>query len=264
MAQKVRDAFMVQGRACEQLGSPFMARLMALIGERLTRENAVGARCLDWEGEPGPSGNSVPLRLAGALHGLILDGSAPPLAGVYPPNASTDDALWAEVERTIRVHETRILDWLGRAPQTNEVRRAAAIAAGIWWSLGEIGNRPLVLSELGASAGLNLSLDRFSVAIDGMAHGPEDAIVQLVPLLGLDRTSASALSREYVYAFRLFFLHGVLPRDFTSTLKTLSVSQRCNTSWDRRPKSSVVKTGGSSLGKYPLESNAFRIVSLGT
>lgn len=181
MAQKVRDAFMVQGRACEQLGSPFMAQLMPLIGKRLTKENAVGARCLDWEGEPGPSGNSVPLRLAGALHGLVLDGSIPTLAGVYPPNVTTDDMLWAEVERTIRVHETRILDWLGRAPQTNEVRRAAAIAAGIWWSLGEIGNRPLVLSELGASAGLNLSLDRFSVAIDGVAHGPEDAIVQLVP-----------------------------------------------------------------------------------
>lgn len=149
--------------------------------ERLTRGNAVGAQCLDWQGEPGPSGSSVPLRLAGALHGLVLDGSAPSLAGLYPPTAATDAALWAEVESTLCVHETRILDWLDRAPQTNEVRRAAAVAAGIWWGLGEVGDRPLVLSEMGASAGLTLSLDSFSVAIDGVAHGPRDTAVKLAP-----------------------------------------------------------------------------------
>jgi hypothetical protein len=181
MTHKVRDAFMAQGRACEKLGSPFMARLMPLIGKRLTGDSAVGARCLGWEGEPGPSGQSVPLRLAGALHGLVLDGSAPSLAAVYPPSAAADDELWAEVDSALRVHEPRILDWLDRAPQTNEVRRAAAVMAGIWWALGEVGDRPLVLSELGASAGLNLSLDRFALAIDGVAHGPGDAAVVLAP-----------------------------------------------------------------------------------
>lgn len=181
MTQKVRDAFMVQGCACEKLGSPFMARLMPLIGQRLAKDSAVGARCLAWEGEPGPSGQSVPLRLAGALHGLVLDGSAPSLASVYPPSAARDDELWAEVDSALRIHESRILDWLDRAPQTNEVRRAVAVMAGIWWALGEVGDRPLVLSELGASAGLNLSLDRFSVAIDGVEHGPRDAVVVLAP-----------------------------------------------------------------------------------
>lgn len=181
MTQKVRDAFIAQGHVCEQLGSPFMARLMPLIGNSLTSDGAVGACCLNWEGEPGPSGNSVPLRLAGALHGLVLDGCAPSLAAIYSVTAATDDELWVEVCRALRVHETRILAWLARAPQTNEVRRAAAVIAGIWWALGKVGKRPLVLSEIGASAGLNLLLDRFSVAINGAAYGPEDPVVKLAP-----------------------------------------------------------------------------------
>lgn len=181
MGQAVRDAFMAQGDACARLGSPFMARLMPLIGQRLTASGAVGARCLSWTGLPGPSGESVPLRLAGALHGLVLDGSAPSLASVYPPHAATDDALWAEVDLALRRHEARIMTWLDRAPQTNEVRRAAAVIAGIWWALAEVGQRPLVLSEMGASAGLNLALDRFAVMVDGRPHGPEDPAVTLEP-----------------------------------------------------------------------------------
>ncbi|SCY71255.1 DUF2332 domain-containing protein [Paracoccus tibetensis] len=181
MSQEVRAAFNEQGRACARLGSPFMARLMPLIGQRLSADSLVGARCLSWSGEPGPSGDSVPLRLGGALHGLVLDGTAPSLASAYPPTVASDDALWAEVERALHLHQERILAWLERPPQTNEVRRAAAVIAGIWWALGQVGQRPVVLSELGASAGLNLQLDRFSVMVDGATHGPAGSIVDLRP-----------------------------------------------------------------------------------
>lgn len=181
MSGHVRAAFQRQGEVCEDLGSPFMGRLMPLIGNRLDRDTAVGARCLDWTGDVGAAGHSVPLRLAGALHGLVLDGSAPDLAAAYPPNSVCDEALWHAVAATLRTHEGRLLAWLDRAPQTNEVRRAAAVIAGVWWGLGQVGDRPVVLSELGASAGLNLGLDRFSVAVDGKAHGPSDAVVALRP-----------------------------------------------------------------------------------
>jgi hypothetical protein len=56
-----------------------MGRLMPLIAERLTAETAVGARILGWEGDVGPAGQSVPLRTAGALHALVLDGADPRL-----------------------------------------------------------------------------------------------------------------------------------------------------------------------------------------
>ncbi len=181
MSQHVRDAFIRQGEACRQLGSAFMGRLMPLIGDRLSPDTAVGARCLGWTGDVGPSGHSVPLRLAGGLHGLVLDGGAPDLAAAYPPNTVSEDALWAAVAGALTRQEERLLAWLDRAPQTNEVRRAAAVMAGIWWALGRIGDRPVVLSELGASAGLNLNLDRFSVAVGAVAHRLSDAVVALTP-----------------------------------------------------------------------------------
>jgi PTH1 family peptidyl-tRNA hydrolase len=111
----------------------------------------------------------------------VLDKSAPDLAAAYPPNSVSDEVLWKAVAAALRMHEERLLTWLDRAPQTNEVRRAAAVIAGIWWALGQIADRPVTLSELGASAGLNLGLDRFSVARDGKVRGPNDAVVALTP-----------------------------------------------------------------------------------
>jgi len=71
-----------------------------------------------------------------------------------------------------------LMGWLDHAPQTNEVRRSAALIPAIWWALQRF-DLPLVLSELGASAGLNLSMDRFALEIDGMLHGPADSPVCL-------------------------------------------------------------------------------------
>lgn len=181
MTQRVRDAFIEQGKACERLGSPFMARLMPLIAARLDPASPVGAACLGWQGEPGPRGHSLPLRLAGALHGLVLDGTAPALAAVYPPNEADDDALWGAVAGAMAQHAPRVLDWLTRAPQTNEVRRAAAITAALCWAQAQVGPRPVILSELGASAGLNLNLDRFAVMLDGQAIGPDAPALRLAP-----------------------------------------------------------------------------------
>lgn len=157
----VRDAFAQQAKACAGLGSPFMGRLMALAGQRLTDQSQVGARILSWPGDVGPGGDSVPLRLAGALHALLLRENAV-LAAVYPPNDPSDDALWAAVEKTLDDHSEAIGRWLNSPPQTNEVRRSATlIPVGVL--LGQRFGLPLVLSEVGASAGLNLMFDRFGL-----------------------------------------------------------------------------------------------------
>ena len=65
--EAVRNAFLVQARACDSLGSPFTARLCRAVSARLDRQTEVGQKILSWPGDVGPSGDSVPLRLAGAL-----------------------------------------------------------------------------------------------------------------------------------------------------------------------------------------------------
>jgi hypothetical protein len=175
----VRDAFRHQSRACAALGSPFMAGLMALCADRLGR-GAVAERVLGWEGEVGPAGASVPLRLAGALHALVRDGSDPDIAAAYPPAEGTEAALWAAVEAALDRHEPRVLAWLDSPPQTNEVRRSAALLAAAVW----VATRhplPFVLSELGASGGLNLAFDRFAIDAGGVALGTAGSPVRLAP-----------------------------------------------------------------------------------
>ncbi|MEC7669300.1 MAG: DUF2332 family protein, partial [Pseudomonadota bacterium] len=70
----VLDVFRAQATACAALGSPFTARLMTLCAINLTTDSPVGAHILNWKGDPSIQADSVPLRLAGALHRLVLRG----------------------------------------------------------------------------------------------------------------------------------------------------------------------------------------------
>ena len=176
----IRDAFRAQARACAGLGSPFMARLMDLCAARLAQGTPVADRVLGWPGDFGPLGDVVPLRFAGALHGLVRDGTDPDLARAYPPNDAPDDVLWAAVERALARHEARILLWLDSAPQTNEVRRSGALLAAASRIAGQF-PLPFVVSELGASAGLNLGFDRYTLDAGGVRIGAERSPVRLAP-----------------------------------------------------------------------------------
>ncbi|MCB1359728.1 MAG: DUF2332 family protein [Rhodobacter sp.] len=171
----LRAALHQQADSCSALGSPFMATLCTLLAERLVPDSALTRRLLDWPGDPGPSGASVPLRLAGALHALVLQGHAG-LRAVYPPHRTDPEALWQAVAGALHAQAAFIDRFLDSAPQTNEVRRAAVlIAAGHW--LAARHPLPLVFSELGASAGLNLMWDRFALG----PLGPAQARVRLTP-----------------------------------------------------------------------------------
>ncbi|WP_126974626.1 DUF2332 domain-containing protein [Frigidibacter oleivorans] len=175
-----RAAFLQQARSCEDLGSPFTARLLAGIAERGLPEGAIAARIAGWQGDIGPSGASVPLRLAGALHGLVLEGRAPDLAAVYPPAAPAGAVLAGAVDAALTAHEDRVMARLDSAPQTNEVARSAAVIPAAHW-LARRFRLPLVLSELGASAGLNLNFDRYALQAGGATLGPGDPVLTLAP-----------------------------------------------------------------------------------
>jgi len=175
-----REAFAFQAQACRQLGSEFMGQLMGLAADRLDTATAPERLALEWPGDPHPSADSVPLRLAGALHWLVLTGRDPALAQVYPPHAATDDALWRAVAQALEVHGDAIVAFMASPPQTNEIRRAAAIVPMLHAAVGPFG-LPVMLSELGASAGLNLRADQFYLEMGGQSYGPSAAHVRLAP-----------------------------------------------------------------------------------
>lgn len=176
---RLRQALRAQAAACASLASPFMERLCRLLADRLQPGTPLCDRLFGWPGDLGPSGQSLPLRLAGAMHALVLGGDRA-LASVYPPNAPDDAQLSGAVLDALSRHAGYIERFIDQAPQTNEVRRAAAlIAAGHW--LAARHPLPMVLSELGASAGLNLMWDRFALQTPTHRLGPQDAALTLSP-----------------------------------------------------------------------------------
>lgn len=160
-AAAVRAAFEAQAVHCAGMGSPFTARLSRLCAARLTPGDAVSDQVLGWTGDPSPRAEGLPLRLAGALHWLVLSGKMPALAAVYPPNEVSDAVLWEAVTTAFTTFTPLILQRLEGPPQTNETARSAALCPGML-TVAALTGLPLVTSELGASAGLNLIWDRFA------------------------------------------------------------------------------------------------------
>lgn len=173
----VRQAFRQQAKACASLGSPLMQRLMSGLADQLRPGNPVADLVLNWSGDPSSSADSVPLRLAGGLHALVLSGQDNDLALAYSnPQA---DVTGAALNAILR-HPEFLLPWLASAPQTNDVRRSAVLIAAAHWLTARFG-MPLVLSELGASAGLNLLWDHYALALPGKTVGPADPALTLSP-----------------------------------------------------------------------------------
>jgi len=174
-----RDHAKAQAAACAQLGSPYTARVLALIADHLRPGHAVADRLLGWPADR-MEDDAVALRLAGALHYLVLTRQAAMLARFYTRDDIADAQLWRSIDAVLRLNATDILPVLDHAPQTNEVARSAVfIAAGHWLSAAF--GLPLVLSELGTCAGLNLIWDRYALQIGEHRYGPDDAAMTLAP-----------------------------------------------------------------------------------
>lgn len=188
-----RDAFAQQAQACRGLGSPFTGLLCDVLGQHLDRATAIGLRILDWPGVPGSTGDALPLRVAGGLHALVARGVVPDLAALYPPNPEPSaDALWRALAPTLIEAESALMPWLDQPPQTNEVARSAVLMAGLLVIAAR--TRPkLALFELGASAGLNLVLDRYAYRLGTLVCGKADSALTLAPTWEGDDPPAASL-----------------------------------------------------------------------
>jgi hypothetical protein len=116
----------------------------------------------------------------GAFHDLALDGAEPALTALYPAaSPQTDwDALWPRVVSLAERRRARLSAFVEHEPQTNEVRRSMGLIGGFLTLAADTG-LPLRCFELGASAGLNLSWDRFGYSFGEATWGDPSSPLQL-------------------------------------------------------------------------------------
>lgn len=179
MSSAISETFIVQAEACEQLGSAFTGALCRTFATHLDESTEVGKLCLGWKGDAGPSGDSIPLRLCGGLHALVLTNQDQDLAAHYPPQSITIPP-WEVMNAALVKHEAFLLDWMTSPPQTNEVARSCVIWPA-FMAIAKKVDMPLRLLEVGASGGLNLNACRFSYKLGDVSCGVEDSPLHLEP-----------------------------------------------------------------------------------
>jgi hypothetical protein len=174
----IDPAFRTQAEACAELGSPMYGELLAALADDAADGGPTARVLQGHEDDPGPS--ALALRLLGSIHRLVLAGEADELARFYPSTGGvwSSEGVAAVVDfLDRRGDDVRVL--LDRAPQTNEVGRAAALVGGL---LHMVERWPVAvrLFEIGASGGLNLQADRFRFSDDrGGRWGDPDSPVSL-------------------------------------------------------------------------------------
>ena len=166
MSLDLTEAWRKQVAYCDAHGSPFTARVLEAAWADWQRGGALRELLPDWPGKAWT--DAVPLRVAGALHSLALDGSSAALAALYPPAAAVFDARQglATVSEALRGHAERIRDYLQSPPQTNEIGRSAVLLGGFAAATRATG-LPLATLEIGASAGLNQLWHRYRYELGG-------------------------------------------------------------------------------------------------
>jgi hypothetical protein len=161
-------ALRTQGEACAELGSPMYGELLAALADDVADGGPTARVLQGHEDDPGPS--ALALRLAGSVHRLVLAGEADELTGYYPSAGGVwSSAGVAAVVDFLDRRPDDVRPLLDRAPQTNEVGRAAALLGGLLRTV-ERWPVPVRLFEIGASGGLNLQADRFRFGDDQGGH----------------------------------------------------------------------------------------------
>lgn len=173
---RVISAFRRQAEKCRELGSPFTAGLLDGATSSLEAGGPLADLIGGWPGDPVE--DALPLRLAGALHALVLEGAAPELAETYPRPGEPGraKAAWRTAEAVIGADPEAFRPRLDSPPQTNETGRAIGLFPGLLVTVERFG-LPLDLYELGASAGLLLNMAEFAYRTDGWTYGGEAAVV---------------------------------------------------------------------------------------
>jgi hypothetical protein len=162
---------------CDRLGSLFTASLLRACAQDIEAAGPIAEVMGDraWR-RP----DAAPLRLAGALHAAVLTGRDAALAQEYPPaRVDWDIACVMEGVRALVARDSAFFRaFLQSPPQTNETRRALALLPAFLSVGAKV--QPLHTLELGASAGLNLSWDKFAFRTPNWSWGSSQTDAPLI------------------------------------------------------------------------------------
>ncbi len=161
------------------IGSPLYAALMVGLADDWDAGGPVRDVCAGHE--QAPAGAVVQLRLLAGLHRLVLERAAPELATFYPTAGGhgAPQGVWPVARAVVAEHVDELRRGLASVPQTNEVGRSAALVVGLLDAVARAGTSSVRLLEVGASAGLNLNVDRYRVEGAGVTWGPAGSPLRL-------------------------------------------------------------------------------------
>jgi hypothetical protein len=174
----VRQAIDWQAEHAAQAGAPCTARVVRAQLAILDTPTELARRMKEWPGLM--LADAMPLRVAGALHWLVLSGADRRLEPVYAGEL-TDQATIDELVADLAVDwDAKLVPWLDGPPQTNEAGRSAGLMGGLLWLSQRLGPR-FELNEIGASAGVNTMIERYRFDLGGVTVGPADSPMLIRP-----------------------------------------------------------------------------------
>ena len=165
-----------QAKVARELGSPFIAAVLEA-GQRQLAVAPLTARLIEtWPMDR--SASALAMRFNAALHALARRGSRPALSALYRRQHDDYDGA---IGAALAAEDQFVSGWMREIPQTNEVGRAAAIAAALMVVRKRFG-LPFELLELGSSCGLNLNLAHYAYDLGGVHAGTRGSTVEIKPI----------------------------------------------------------------------------------
>lgn len=170
------EALTLQANACASLGSQMYHELLNVILDDY-RRGGICQQILK-DASDRPIHDATPLRFLGALHRIVLDGRDQQLARHYESvGGSPTESLPSDALSAIETHQSEIRDALTQQVQTNEPGRSLCHLALSHW-FAHLGISEFDLLEVGASAGLTMSFDRYCIhSPEGIVGDPSSSLV---------------------------------------------------------------------------------------
>ena len=174
----MKEALRAQAKACAALGSSMYESLFL----ELLEDYEMGGRtyALLAGRSNKPIHDAIPLRLAGAIHRVVLRGDDPRLARHYPSvGGKPGDDFPSDFIAYMRDHLEEVESGLNSQVQTNEVGRSVVHLMLSHW-VTTLGVSEIDWLEVGASAGLNLNFDKFYACFKQLRMGDSQSTLRFM------------------------------------------------------------------------------------